>query len=97
MAEVLESLYAARADGTYRKVFRRVTTPDLLILDGAGFADLHREAANELFRVVCARDRQRSTIVVILRRTCRSSRGVNSRRRRRPSRSPSASSEPHKY
>jgi DNA replication protein DnaC len=27
MAEVLKTLHAARADGTYRKVFRRVTTP----------------------------------------------------------------------
>ena len=64
MAEVLDALHAARADGTYRKVFRRVTSPDLLVLDDAGFADVDRHAANELFRVVCARHRQRSTIVV---------------------------------
>jgi DNA replication protein DnaC len=62
--EVLGSLHAARADGTYRKVFRRVANADLLILDDAGFTDLGRDAANELFRVVCARTRQRSTIVV---------------------------------
>ena len=64
MAEVLQTLHAARADGTYRKVFRRVTTPALLILDDAGFSELGREAANELFRVVSARTRERSTIVV---------------------------------
>jgi hypothetical protein len=64
MAAVLQTLHAARADGTYRKVFRRVTGPGLLILDDAGFADLGRDAANELFRVVCARHRERSTIVV---------------------------------
>ncbi len=64
MAEVLETLHAARADGTYRKVFRRVTTPALLILDDAGFSELGREAANELFRIVSARTRERSTIVV---------------------------------
>jgi DNA replication protein DnaC len=63
-AEVLGTLHAARADGTYRKVFRRVSTADLLILDDAGFSDLGRDAANELFRVVCARYRQRSTLVV---------------------------------
>lgn len=63
-ADVLASLHAARADGTYRKVFRRVAESDLLLLDDAGFADLGRDAANELFRVVCARYRQRSTIVV---------------------------------
>ena len=64
MAEVLQALHAARADGTYRKVFRRVTESALLILDDAGFADLSRDAANELFRVVCARTRVRSTVVV---------------------------------
>jgi DNA replication protein DnaC len=41
-----------------------VYTADLLLLDDAGFSDLGREAANELFRVVCARYRQRSTLVV---------------------------------
>ena len=65
-AEVLGTLHAARADDTYRKVFRRVTTADLLILDDAGFSDLGRDAANELFRVVCARYRQRSTIVYVM-------------------------------
>ena len=61
---MLGTLHAARADGTYRKVLRRVANSDLLILDDAGFTDLGRDAANELFRVVCARARQRSTIVV---------------------------------
>lgn len=64
MAEVLATLHAARADGTYRTVFRRVTTAALLILDDAGFAELGRDAANELFRVVCARYKACSTIVV---------------------------------
>ena len=64
MADVLQTLHAARADGTYRKVFRRVTDAELLILDDAGFADLSREAANELFRVVCARYRERASLVV---------------------------------
>jgi hypothetical protein len=35
-------------------------------LDDAGFADVGREAANELFRVVCARYRERSTIVYVM-------------------------------
>lgn len=64
MLETLQALRAGVADGTYRKVFRRVTSPDLLILDDAGFADLDRELSNELFRLVCTRHRQRSTIVV---------------------------------
>lgn len=65
MADLLADLHAAKADGSYRKVFRRVTQPDLLILDDAGLeTGLGRDAANELFRVVCARYQQRSTIVV---------------------------------
>ena len=63
-AGILEMLHAARADGTYRKVFRRVTQPDLLVMDDAGFSTLGRDATNELFRLVCARYRERSTIVV---------------------------------
>jgi DNA replication protein DnaC len=64
MADALQALLAARADGTYRKVFRRVTESALLILDDAGFTELGREAANELFRVVGARSGVRSTLVV---------------------------------
>ena len=63
MLDVLETLHASRADGTYRKAFRRVTSPDLLILDDAGFADLGKQATSELFRLVCARYQQKSTIV----------------------------------
>jgi DNA replication protein DnaC len=64
MADTLESLRAAGADGTYMKTFRRITQPDLLILDDAGFADIERRPANELFKVVCARYQTRSMIVV---------------------------------
>lgn len=65
LSQILETLHASRADATYRKAFRRVTLPDLLVLDDCGFdTGLGREAANELFRLVCARHRVRSTIVV---------------------------------
>ena len=64
MAEMLEALHASRADGTYRKAFRRATSPDVLILDDAGFSDLGKQATNELFRLVCARYQQKTTIVV---------------------------------
>ncbi len=65
LGEMLALLYASRADGTYRRAFRRIEQPDLLILEDCGFdTALGKEAANELFRVVCARHRQRSTIVV---------------------------------
>lgn len=61
--ETLQALRASRADGTYRKAFRRIATPDLLVLDDAGFGDVDRELADELFRLVCARHRQRSIVL----------------------------------
>ena len=65
LSDLLQTLYASRADHTYRKAFRRVSRPDLLILDDCGFdTALGPEAANELFRIVCARHRKRSTLVV---------------------------------
>jgi len=65
LGDMLQTLHASRADGTYRRAFRRVERPDLLVLDDCGFdTELGREAANELFRVVCARHRLRSTVVV---------------------------------
>jgi DNA replication protein DnaC len=64
MADMLASLHAARADGTYRKALRRVASCQLLLIDDAGFAALDRDATNELFRVVGERYAQRSTVVV---------------------------------
>lgn len=64
MADMLAALHAARADGTYRKVFRRVTQSALLVIDDAGFGELSIQNANELFRVGRERHRQRSTILV---------------------------------
>jgi len=65
LGDLLQALYASRGDHTYRKAFRRVSAPDLLILDDCGFdTSLGGEAANELFRIVCARHRRRATIVV---------------------------------
>lgn len=65
MGEMLANLHASRADGTYRKAFRRVSAPDLLILEDAGFdTGLDRKVADELFRIVCARYQKRSSIVV---------------------------------
>ncbi len=64
MAEMLAALHAARADGTYRKVFRRVALSSLLVIDDAGFGELDPQNANELFKVVRERHRQRSTILV---------------------------------
>ena len=65
LSDLLAFLHASKADGTYRRAFRRIEQPDLRILEDCGFdTTLGRDAANELFRVVCARYRQRSTVVV---------------------------------
>lgn len=65
LGETLALLHASRADGTYRKTFRRLERPELLLLDDCGFdTELGKHAANELFRLVSARHRQRSTVVV---------------------------------
>lgn len=64
MSDMLAALHASRADETCHKAFRRVLRPDLLVVDDAGFSPLDKDGANELFHVVCARHRQRSTLVV---------------------------------
>lgn len=64
MNDMLASLHAAKADATYRKALRRLCRPDLLVIDDAGFSALDPQNTSELFRVVCERYRQRSTIVV---------------------------------
>ena len=64
MADMLSELHASKADDTYRKAFRRVVQPDLLVIDDAGFTPLSAEAAAALFRVVCERYQRASTIVI---------------------------------
>jgi DNA replication protein DnaC len=63
LAAMIEALHQARADGTYKKAFRRVTQADLLILEDAGLESLDHAATNELFRVVSYRHLLNSTLV----------------------------------
>jgi DNA replication protein DnaC len=64
VADMLAAIHASKIDGTYRKALRRVTRPDLLILDDAGFSTLNKEKTNDLFRVVAARYREKSILAV---------------------------------
>jgi DNA replication protein DnaC len=64
LSEILDELHAAKADRTYRKASRRLTQPDLLVLDDCGTENLTREEADEFFRLVQARYQRRATIVV---------------------------------
>ena len=62
-AEMIEELHASHADGTFKRVFRRYTKPDVLLLDEFAYQPLSSEATNYLFRVVSARHRQVSTVL----------------------------------
>ncbi len=63
-ADMLGALRGARVDGTARRVLRRYEKPDVLILDEFGYQSIDEAATNDLFRLVSARHRRRSTVVV---------------------------------
>lgn len=62
-AELLDELYAALADNTYQRVFRRYARVDVLIMEELGYLPLDRHKADLLFRLVSARHPDRSMIV----------------------------------
>lgn len=62
-AEMLEILKAAKADGTFQRALRRLTKPDLLVLDEFGYAAFDAEQTNDLFRLVSKRHRKGSIIL----------------------------------
>lgn len=62
-AELLDEIYAALADNTYGRVFRRYARADLLILEELGYLPLDRHKADQLFRLVSARHPERSMLV----------------------------------
>lgn len=63
-AEMLAELRSSRVDGSRRRVFRRFENPDVLFLDELGYEDLDAAATNDLFRLVAARHRKKSTVVI---------------------------------
>jgi DNA replication protein DnaC len=64
-ADLLQDLTASLADGTLPKQLRHYVRPDLLIIDEFGFDHIERQlspqAANLFFKIMDARNRQRST------------------------------------
>lgn len=54
-AEMLEDLHASRADSSFKRVLRRYTKPDVLVLDEFGYEPFDSQATTYLFRVVSAR------------------------------------------
>ncbi|MGE0706677.1 MAG: ATP-binding protein [Planctomycetota bacterium] len=51
-------------DRTYQRALRRYAKPDVLILDELGYQTLDEGATNDLFRLVAARHKKASTVVV---------------------------------
>lgn len=62
-AEMLESLHASRADGTFTRAFRRLVKPQLLCIDEWAYEPVGMDATKDLFRLVSARHRQGSIIL----------------------------------
>ena len=62
-AEMLETLHASHADGSFNRAFRRYIKPDLLVLDEFGYEPFSSADTSSLFRVVAARHRQGSIVL----------------------------------
>lgn len=62
-AEMLEALYASRADGTLARAFRRLVKPQLLVIDEWAYESIDQQATKDLFRLVSARH-QRGSILL---------------------------------
>ena len=62
-ASMLEDLHGSLADGTYHRVMRRYTKPQLLVCDEFGYEPFDPRATKYLFRLVSARHRQGSIIL----------------------------------
>jgi DNA replication protein DnaC len=62
-AEMLETLHASIADGTFKRTFRRYEKPDVLILEEFGYGPFDATATKYLFRLVSARHGNRSTLL----------------------------------
>jgi DNA replication protein DnaC len=60
---VLTDLHAARADGTYRRRFQRLTSVDVLALDDFGLRPLTPEMAEDLYDLI--RDRYERKVLIL--------------------------------
>ena len=61
--DFLDELEASLADGTFAKVFKRMATADLLVIDELGYLSLDEGRCAHLFRLVSARHPTKSMIV----------------------------------
>lgn len=56
-------LNAARADGTHGRLFAKLITCDLLVLDDFGLAPLTPQGAEDLYNLICERYERRSILL----------------------------------
>lgn len=62
-AEIVEELAASLVDGTYKRMLRRFTKPEVLIVDEFGLLGFDKNAARHIFRLVSERYQKSSTII----------------------------------
>jgi DNA replication protein DnaC len=64
LKELLESLFLAQADGSYRKLIFKLAKFDLLILDDWGLEPLTAQQRSDLLELIDARYDKKSTLIV---------------------------------
>jgi len=63
LKELLEKMYLAQAEGSYRKLVNKITTINLLIIDDWGLEPLNAQQRSDLLEVIDARYDTQSTLV----------------------------------
>lgn len=63
LKELLEKLFMAQADGSYRKVINKLKSCDLLILDDWGLEPLNAQQRSDLLELIDARYDLKSTMI----------------------------------
>ena len=56
-------LYSSRADGTYNRLYSKLVTCDLLVLDDFGLVPLTPQGAEDLYNLICERYERRSILL----------------------------------
>jgi DNA replication protein DnaC len=63
LKELLEKMYLAQAEGSYRKLINQLTNADLLILDDWGLEPLNVQQRSDLLELIDARYDSKSTLI----------------------------------
>jgi len=63
LKELLEKMYLAQADGSYRKFINKLTNADCLILDDWGLEALNQQQRSDLLELIDARYDTKSTLI----------------------------------